>query len=957
MVISCKSINLVSEISCGKGEDCSDESPCNVNMMSAMTSFDPESSDIIVHEGTYQDEPQIVYVKKGLCHRCLKGSCFTEKVVCIVCGARYCSNCVLRAMGSMPEGRKCITCVSSPVHESRRGTLGKCSWGLKQLLTDLNVKQIMRAEISCEANQLPSEVVYVNGKPLCHEELVRLQTCPNPPKKLKPGMYWYDKISGFWGKEGQKPCQIISAQLEVGDSIKRNASNGNTNILINNREITKAELWMLQWSGILCEGNLHLWLSKDGSYQEEGQNNVAGRTKLWDKTGTKLVCALLSLPIPPEHANSSGKEVVNLGNGVVLNYLAQKTLNKFLLVGYDKSGTSTIFKQARMVYNVCFSEDERQNIKPMIQSSLYGYLVILLEARERFEEECLTEMRKKSIDKPGPSGSGGQIDEKNIYSINPRLKAFSDWLLQEMISGNLEVIFPAASHAYAPVVEELWKDRALQATYNRRNEICMLPKVANYFLDRAVEISRTDYEPSDMDILYAEGSTSSNGLVCMEFSFPKSTQDSFMDPADQNDLLQRYQLIRFHASNLEENCKWLEMFEDIDLILYCVALPDYNQFSDDDNGVSTNKMLVSKKLFENIVTHPNFHQKDFILILSEFDVFEEKIEQVPLSQCEWFHDFNPVISIHHNSSTSNNYNNSSLAQCAFHYIAVKYKRLFNSLTGGRKLYVSLVTGLEPDSVDETLRYAREILKWNELSMQSNVTDEETQVPGPKRPGHVRTYGLSSSLTDVIGGGYRQSQEQTQIIQMQLQEQFNQYRVQLEMQMKEMMGAMRTEMQDTIQSQQTVIQAQQTRVEHLEYQLQAMSGPVAPAATPLDSLHNRHVPRASSTHRTATWSEPVPHSQQQSHASTSSFNYQRGERRRKSSRWDKLLGPDFLSVLGYNLVENCGGSGGGDPFGCTGISCLPSHDGIAFHFLYMLQKAEILFCFMRWVVDFMLCSWS
>ncbi|GMP38109.1 hypothetical protein CsSME_00009491 [Camellia sinensis var. sinensis] len=655
MVISCKSINLVSEISCGKGEDCSDESPCNVNMMSAMTSFDPESSDIIVHEGTYQDEPQIVYVKKGLCHRCLKGSCFTEKVVCIVCGARYCSNCVLRAMGSMPEGRKCITCVSSPVHESRRGTLGKCSWGLKQLLTDLNVKQIMRAEISCEANQLPSEVVYVNGKPLCHEELVRLQTCPNPPKKLKPGMYWYDKISGFWGKEGQKPCQIISAQLEVGDSIKRNASNGNTNILINNREITKAELRMLQWAGILCEGNLHLWLSKDGSYQEEGQNNVTGRTKLWDKTGTKLVCALLSLPIPPEHANSSGKEVVNLGNGVVPNYLAQKTLNKFLLVGYDKSGTSTIFKQARMVYNVCFSEDERQNIKPMIQSSLYGYLVILLEARERFEEECLTEMRKKSIDKPGPSGSGGQIDEKNIYSINPRLKAFSDWLLQEMISGNLEVIFPAASHAYAPVVEELWKDRALQATYNRRNEICMLPKVANYFLDRTM--------PSN------------------------------------------------------------------------------------------------------------------------------------------------------------------------------------------------------DRVAEVM----------ELSMQSNVTDEETQVPGPKRPGHVRTYGLSSSLTDVIGGGYRQSQEQTQIIQMQLQEQFNQYRVQLELQMKEMMGAMRTEMQDTIQSQQTVIQAQQTRVEHLEYQLQAMSGPVAPAATPLDSLHNRHVPRASSIHRTATWSEPVPHSQQQSHASTSSFS--------------------------------------------------------------------------------------
>lgn len=83
------------------------------------------------------------------------------------------------------------------------------------------------------------------------------------------------------------------------------------------------------------------------------------------------------------------------------------------------------------------------------------------------------------------TGQIDQIDGSTIYSLgSPRLQAFADWLLKVIESGNLEVMFPAATREYAQFVEDLWNDSAIQATYNRRNELEMLSRAATYFLSR-----------------------------------------------------------------------------------------------------------------------------------------------------------------------------------------------------------------------------------------------------------------------------------------------------------------------------------------------------------------------------------------------------------------------------------------------------------------------------------------
>src|SRR5262249_39097475 len=82
--------------------------------------------------------------------------------------------------------------------------------------------------------------VFINGAYQFEETLQQLER--QGGFQLPPGRYWYDRLSGLAGQEGQGAAAVLPAGLDLGGPLAPDASNGASGVFLNGRELTTVEV-------------------------------------------------------------------------------------------------------------------------------------------------------------------------------------------------------------------------------------------------------------------------------------------------------------------------------------------------------------------------------------------------------------------------------------------------------------------------------------------------------------------------------------------------------------------------------------------------------------------------------------------------------------------------------------------------------------------------------------------
>jgi hypothetical protein len=117
-----------------------------------------------------------------------------------------------------------------------------------------------------QLNAAASSVVFCNGQRLADETVLALERGYHV--RVRPGAYWYDRMTGAWGYWGGPVAGVIMPGLNLGGPLAENASNGNTGIFINGRQLHQRDVWVLRQIMMPLPGRY--WMNAAGTFGAVG---------------------------------------------------------------------------------------------------------------------------------------------------------------------------------------------------------------------------------------------------------------------------------------------------------------------------------------------------------------------------------------------------------------------------------------------------------------------------------------------------------------------------------------------------------------------------------------------------------------------------------------------------------------------------------------------------------------
>jgi len=237
---------------------------------------------------------------------------------------------------------------------------------------------------------------------------------------------------------------------------------------------------------------------------------------------------------------------------------------RILLLGTGESGKSTVFKQMKILQeNGGYKKEELQAFIPIIRSNLLVQMQVMLHAAETLGIQV------------------NLVEERNRV-LNHGMFTWSDEL------GNS--------------LKSLWNSKAIQTTFERRNEF-QLNDSAGYFFEQIDTLIQKDYLPTEQDALHCRVTTTGIEEATFMYGFP-------------------FKMIDVGGQRTERR-KWIHFFDKIlNAIIFCVSLSEYDQVLREDS--TQNRTHESLKLFHEVANNPYFRTTPIILFLNKIDLFREK---------------------------------------------------------------------------------------------------------------------------------------------------------------------------------------------------------------------------------------------------------------------------------------------------------------------------------------------